>query len=48
MLKAAKAAGIKPHVWIDAEGGVHMVEDDGSRAPEPVAEENPWDAYARS
>lgn len=47
-IRAAKAAGIQPHVWIDRSGCLHIREDNiltlPSRGAQPADEPNPWDA----
>jgi hypothetical protein len=39
-IRAAKAAGIRPHVWIDRRGSIHIVEagPEAALTPPPVEE----------
>lgn len=46
-IKAAQAAGMKPHVWIDRHGALHieqagLLTQDAPEAP-PSNDRNPWD-----
>lgn len=46
-IRAAKAAGIQPHVWIDRSGELHIREDNNLALPthieQPIGEPSPWD-----
>lgn len=39
-IRAAKAAGMRPHVWIDRRGSIHIVEagDEADLTPPPLEE----------
>jgi len=47
-IKAARAAGMSPHVWIDRAGVLHIEQSTGLTAPAaeplPSNDPNPWDA----
>lgn len=49
-IRAARAAGMRPHVWIGKDGSIHITEATGADlTPEPVdapsgAAEDLWDA----
>ena len=45
--KAAQAAGVRAHVWIDPQGSLHIQEADALTNPPaealPSNDRNPWD-----
>lgn len=46
-IKAAQAAGMRPHVWIDRQGSMHIEEagplTEASADALPSNDRNPWD-----